>query len=291
MQVQEIREQAKTLQGRSITAEGYLSVVRRGYHRDILLDDDDPRHDALHIAHSFAFLRQMIAPLPTLQLIHRGDAIYPPYLYRFPVVLSATVVTDDTGRITLQRVTHLSTSIPIAGRFAENVPDTQYRYVAHITYDTPTDHTRIDSEKHIRLRHVDADAPQPTYLYPQENRYARNVLQTRLILPGRLHYVAGQFILRTQAVRASVVGVGFLRNQTHIWWRPHAHHALVRAHSTLSNAAEAGQQVAITGEMAYLYADDEQIPRSLPYPPQLVFNQVDAISIYDRRDLPADDAP
>lgn len=235
MKVDEVRTQTKALLGISVSIEGFLIVLKDEEHDHFNIwlssaeDMSDNPHIALRIEQHIAELRKIISPMPSLLLIQRGEFIMPPYYYRFPVQLTATLhaeyptakegdktdnhesnESNDPGdndetkskddaqtTLSLREITELNCYIPYAGKMSELSEVNRYGYSAQVDYTLIEDPANnqpaaatIRSQKALRLTQYDDDTP--LALTPDENRYARGIEHQTVTIPGWLRYVEGE---------------------------------------------------------------------------------------------------
>jgi hypothetical protein len=280
--------------GQSLELEGYFIGLREGNDYTVYLGSDahipDAEKQQILIAHSFAELKAIIRPLPFLQLLYRGYLTNPPYFYRFPIRLSARVEMDGSNTPVLQDISFVSLQVPYSGKYAELTPSPSYEYSATIDYAPQREpesqapaKAKINAKRHIILKETDEDA---IVLSTDDNRYARWIITQNLRLGGWLKFLEGtkngesQLILRSFAVRSSMVAVGPLKEMSSIWLRPAPLlYALLRANMNISTETDLHQRVEITGKIDYL--QDEIPPIESETLPKLVFTEISAVTIYE----------
>jgi hypothetical protein len=291
VKVDELLQAVQAHIGKVVELEGYLLVILAGDQYTAYLSPSDTLNTDMKIdvEQPIAELRKIIQPLPTMILSHRGRLTHPPYLYRFPLYIKARVDTTTEQIPILHDIEAVSLYVEHPPKMAEQVEQKRYLYTAAVEYGTSRDPLSDQPAKakitsHKVLRFVDSDDAIQV-LDPDDNLYARRITQKTVTIPGWLKYLPGvdggqaQFVLRTFAVRASVMGVGPLRGLTGIWWRPNPHYQIVRAHMPLAEAIpDTNRRVDITGRIDYLH--DEVVPITSDAVPQLVFAQVDEIVLH-----------
>lgn len=308
MKVDEIRQQLDTLRNQQVDIEGFLLVIEFGTGFDILISTTEAVPDESDIAipldYSLAELRKLAPPMVTMQLIHRGDMLHPPYYYRFPLELTARVHVDphknkeanpkQMPHVSLRDITKMTFYAPFAGKQSEILEATRYLYHIDVTYgeykepqsDFPA-RAKIAAEKILPMTHP--DDMQAVKLSSDDNRYARTVIGQRVTIPGWIRYIPDtqghqHYVLQTFALRPSMVGVGPLRSLTNIWWKPNARYQVLRSHiSGDTRQSQHERRVSITGQIAYLSESDA--PQFPDIEPSLYFTQVHEVTVHEERYL------
>ena len=308
MKVDQIRHQLDTLKNQQVDIEGFLLVIEFGTGFDILISTTEAVRDEGNIAipldYSLAELRKLAPPMVTMQLIHRGDMLHPPYYYRFPVQLTAKVHVappkndeenpDQAPNVSLCEITKMTFYAPFAGKQAELLEANRYLYHVDVTYGDYQEpktnlpaRAKITAEKILPLEH--ADDMKPVKLSSDDNRYARTVIGQRVTIPGWIRYIPDteghqHYLLQTFALRPSMVGVGPLRSLTNIWWKPNKRYQVLRSHvSGNIHQPQHERRVSITGQIAYLAESDA--PSFSDIAPSLYFTQVHEITVHEERYL------
>lgn len=291
MNLAEFLPQAKQFVGQRIVLDGYFMVLQKGKEYFTVLfsstaDRKDPQHLAVPIVQNLAEIKKIIQVMPRLLLLEQGDFTNPPYYYCFPLSLKALVLEDKKQHeFSLTDISEVRLFVPYPDTMRGLAQSTEYHYQAEVDYRPlmiehhQATRAQIRIQKTLPLQaHID---PQPIQLLADENRYARSILSQTVTITGQLHYIEGKtqphFLVTTQALRHSMVGIGLLRTSTTIWWRPEARYRLVRAHLT----GNAPYSIAITGQIDYAYARDEEVPLVDGHPPHLVFSQIQQICFFE----------
>src|SRR5690606_2655056 len=113
----------------------------------------------------------------------------------------------------------------------------------------------VKSEKRLLLVENEVEAE---FIPEDENRYARRVAHQIVRLSGWLETVPSKndlinhVMFTTRAVRASMVAVGPLREETVIWLRPSPLYKLLKAHIQVKPETRMHQLVDIIGQIDYL---------------------------------------
>lgn len=300
VKVDELLQQANDHIGQVVELEGYLLVIMEDDNYTPYLSPSDSINDNanIYIEHPLAELRKIIQPMHSLILSKRGNLTNPPYIYNFPLNLWARIGKTAEGVPVLTDIQSVSLYAEHPPNLAKWVEQKQYLYSAEVEYGASRDPLRDQTTKakitaHRVLRFVDSD-DKSHRLDPDENIYARRIVQKTITFPGWLKYLSGigdephQFILRTFAVRASMMGIGPLRGMTSIWWRPNPQYKVVRAHMPLAdNTPDINCRVDISGRIDYLR--DAVVPIDSDSLPSLVFSQVDEIIVHQEDYLLVDD--
>lgn len=296
MQVDEIIKQVDILVGQEIEVEGYIIVTEEAKNKIAFIST---RHKMSHvdqqqiiIKHNLAQLKTIIRPLPTMQLMFRGVLTNPPYFYRFYAEFRATLDMDKDNHPILRHITEINLKIPYVGKTSELAVHDAYAYTAHINYTKTvieeskrTAQAVITSQKQLLLSGENFEVEN---IAPDENRYARSIANQVVRVSGWLEThsstndIMTHLVLRTSAVRASMVAVGPLREMMMIWLRPSSIYKLLKTHCPFSINSPMHQFVEIIGEIDYLHDDDS--PNLTP-PLKLVFNKIHSIIIHEERYL------
>ncbi|GAB5491642.1 MAG: hypothetical protein Phog2KO_18570 [Phototrophicaceae bacterium] len=297
VKVAEIIEQADTLVGQEIEIEGSIIVIERAK-RQIAFAST--AHDIGHtdqqqifIDHSMAELKTIIRPLATMQLMFRGVLTNPPYFYRFDANFRATLIKDKEDELSLSHITFISIDVPYVGKTGELTLHKNYQYQAKIDYTSMpigeskrTTKAVVISQKKMTLTENIPD--ETDSIAPDENRYARTIAGQVISLSGWLETLSSQndimshMIVRTSAVRASMVAVGPLREINIIWIRPSALYKLLKSHISASTERPLHQHIEVVGEVDYLEEDDAP---DLSPPLKLVFKEIHSIILHEENYL------
>jgi hypothetical protein len=279
--------------GQSLDLEGYFIGLKEGNDYVAYLgsnaDIPDAQKQQILIAHNFAELKTMIRPLHLLQLLYRGSLTNPPYYYRFPVRLTARIEMDGPGTPVLHDITAIALQVPYSGKLAELTLYPSYDYVATIEYAPQRDpesqrpaKAKVNIRRYLVLKESDENV---LVLSTDDNRYARWLIAQNLRLGGWLKFYQGNkngeshLVLRSFALRSSMVAVGPLKEMSGIWLRPSPLYDLLRAHMHISTETDLHQRVDITGKIDYL--QDEVPPIESETLPKLVFMEISAVTIYE----------
>ncbi|MEO1288195.1 MAG: hypothetical protein AAFV93_10535, partial [Chloroflexota bacterium] len=271
VKVEAILEQFETLIGQEIDIEGYIIVLEEAKTRICYLSSSEEitekDQQQILIDHSVAELKTMIRPLPMMQLMYRGVMTNPPYFQRFQANLRATIAQTDDGRALIKQITAIHLNIPYTGKTSELSLYDEYPYHAKIDY-TPSPieaHQRtaraiVNTEKILR---IDDDDTPADIIAPDENRYARRLIQEMVQLSGWLESIPSknnimQYLLfMTTSLRASMVAVGPLREETSVLIPPSELYTLIKAHISRYPEQAIRQSVDIIGKVDYI--PDEHI--------------------------------
>ena len=247
MKVEAIIEQTESLVGQEIDVEGYIVIIERAKRKIAFLSSStaigEEKSQQIFIDHPLAELKTIIRPLPSMQLMFRGVLMYPPYFYNFPASFRATVDVDAENVPLLKQITRIKLTIPYAGKTAELTVHDSYEYSAEVDY-TPTTikegkgtaQAVVTSQKSLLLAEDEVEADT---ILADENRYARRIANQVVRLPGWLETapskndIISHMLFFTTAIRATVVAVGPLREETIIWIRPTDLYQLLKTHMPL----------------------------------------------------------
>lgn len=283
--------------GQTIEFQGYFIGLREGNDYIAYLGSDADVPDAdkqqIRIAQPFAEIKRIISPLVALQLLYRGSLTNPPYYYRFPIHLTARVEMNGLDSVVLQDISFVTLQIPYSGKTAELSPYASYEYSATVDYapqrepesKMPTK-AKILAKRALILKESQEDVLQ---LSAEENRYARWSVGQNLKIGGWLRFWGedknGQahLVLRTFALRASMLSLGPMKEMTSIWLRPAPYYEMLRAHMPISPENELNQRVDIIGKIDYLQEEIPAIDGELL--PKLVFTDISAVTIYEENYL------
>jgi hypothetical protein len=292
VKVDELLQQAETYIGQAVELEGYLLVLLERDQYTLYLSASEQINDNVHLAiqQPLAEIRKIIQPMHTMILSHRGILNTSPYLYRFALHLSAQVDKTAENVPILRDIERVSLYVPYPENMAKWVEQKRFLYTADVEYGAfPDSHTdqpakaKIIAQKVLRFVDKD-DAVQ--ILHPDENIYVRRIVQKPITIPGWLKYISGEvqhhYVLRTFAVRASMVGIGPLRGMTSIWWPPNPRYKVVRAHLS-DREPDYNHRVDITGRIDYIHP--ETVPLNREVLPQLTFTQVDEVVVHQEHYL------
>jgi hypothetical protein len=287
VKIEELHQQVKNLIGQVVELEGCLLIMMDNRETAYLAATDTYDETAIRIQQPLAELRKIIQPLPTMILSHRGELIQPPYLYNFPLILSAKVILSENEKPILCDVQAVRLLVDYPPNMAEWVAEKQYLYTAEVEYNVSPDlingkpvKAKIMSHRVLQFAKKDNRIQ---VLDPDANAYARLITNKTITIPGWLKYIPGmdaahaQFVLRTFAVRAAMIGVGPLRGMTSIWWKPEPRYQVVRSHTNLArDVPDTNRRVDITGQIDYITG--EAVPINGDNQPSLFFSRVDAIT-------------
>lgn len=291
MDVQDIIAQADNLVGQAIEAQGDLIILQNGNVFFTFLFSPESSHEdepqQITIAHSLSELKTIMRPLPSMQLMYQGTLTNPPYLWRFPIRMTASLDMDADNQPVLVQIQAVSFQVPYAGKFSGLMPDEHYLYEAQVDYDSEKiseNNVRaiIKTQRYLCFTENETEV---LVLQADDNRYARLLLNKKVKLVGRLRYLPDQgigrhFLLRTFAVRSSALAVGLLKGLISIWWRPSPYYKVLRAHMPISRNEEVNLQVEITGTIDYLHSEKAPIIQGGTQP-KLVFTEIDEIIIHE----------
>lgn len=291
MDVQDIIAQIDNLVGQSIEVQGDLIILQNGNNFVTFLFSPESSHEdepqQIAIAHSLSELKAIMRPLPSMQLIYQGIFTNPPYLWRFPIQMTASIDKDADNQAILTQIQAVHFQVPYVKRFSELMPNKHYQYNAKIDYNSEQlsqNNARaiIKTQRCLRFSENESEV---LVLQADDNRYARMLLNKKVKIPGWLRYLPDQgigrhFLLRTFAVRSSVLAVGLLKGLISIWWKPSPHYKVLRAHMPLKRNEEVNLQVEITGTIDYLQGEKPPIIQGGTQP-KLVFTEIDEIIIHE----------
>lgn len=296
MQVADIIKQADALIEQEIEVEGYIIIIERSKRKIAFVST---RHDINHtdqqqifIDHNLAELKTIIRPLPTMELMFRGVLTNPPYFYRFYAEFRATLIMDKDSIPMLENITEINLKIPYVGKTSEITIHDTYSYSAQVNYtpvvieeDKRTAQAVVTSQKQLVL--IDND-DEVESIAPDENRYARTIAHQIVQVSGWLenvssaHDIMNHMVLRTSAVRASMVAVGPLREMMTVWLRPSAIYNILKRHIPVNTEQPLHQYVEIIGEIDYIHDDDTP---NLAIPLKLFFSKIYSIIIHEENYL------
>jgi hypothetical protein len=279
--------------GQSLDLEAYFVGLKEGNDYQAYLgsnpDIPDAQKQQISIAHPFAELKAMIRPLPSMQLLYRGNLTNPPYYYRFPIRLTARVEMNGAKTPVLQDISEVSVQVPYSGKLAELTPYPSYEYTATIDYAPQREpetqrlaKAKVMAKRHLLLAEIDEA---PLILSTDDNRYVRWMTGQNLRFGGWLKSFRdtkngdSHFVLKSFAIRSSMVAVGPLKEMSGIWLRPSPIYALLSAHMSINPETELHQRVDVTGKIDYL--QEEVPPIESETIPKLVFTELSAITIYE----------
>jgi len=297
VQVETIIEQADDLVGQEIDVEGIIFIIEKAKHKITFVSTaheyNDPEQQQIFIDHSLADLKTIIRPLPMLQLMFRGQMTNPPYFYRFPANFRATVDMSADNEAILRNVSAIKLTIPYTGKTAELTLNDSYDYRAEVDYapvaldiEQRTIRATVKSHKTLMLTNNLSAAE---LISEGDNRYVRRITDRPVQISGWLETtpskndIMSHMLFVTTSVRASVVAVGPLREETIIWIRPGGLYKLLKSHMPVSATKELHQTVEIIGLIDYLRDDD--IPQIGEKSPKLVFNRIEAVIIHEENYL------
>lgn len=213
MRLVELLSRIETLHGQSVQLEGNLiAVFERGTYLPFLCAGNRLRRtNHVRIQQPFAELRRIIQPMSLhLLRLERGYMTDKPYLYNFPVTLRATCFFDRDEEIPVLRdISEVHLRIPYPPRLRTLVEASEWEYRAQVDY-TPLNNLEAVPEyraniTYSKLLHFATARPDVAVLHDGEARYARQILSKTLQIPGELHFGSSYSILRTDALRASVL--------------------------------------------------------------------------------------
>lgn len=294
MKIEAIIEQADNLAGQEIEVEGHIRVIERAKRKIAFVASSkevgEDENQQIFIDHSLAELKTIIRPLPSMQLMFRGVLIYPPYFYNFPAQFRAIVDMDKENIPILRDISKIELTIPYTGKTSDITVHDSYHYSADIGYmptlveeQKRTARAVVTSQKNLLLVKDDVEAE----LIPQdENRYARRIANRIVRLSGWLETVPSKndiishILFFTTAIRASMVAVGPLREETAIWIRPGNLYTLLKTHIPRKPGEALSQKVEIIGEVDYLQDEDSSLIGEKS--PKLVFTHLSRIFIHEK---------
>jgi hypothetical protein len=291
VKVNELLQQVHNFDKQVVELEGYLQVLVEGDKYSLYLAPTASNGNGVSkigIEQPLAELRKIIQPMHTLILHQHSKPGNPTYLYNFPLQLTAHVAVADNVP-TLHDIAAVRLTLDYPPTMTQWIEQPCYLYTAAVLYGAAHNPFNQRPAKakisiHKTLRFVDNTAPAQV-LQPDANAYARWLTQKRVTIPGWLKYLPGnaggqsQYVLRTFAVRAALVGVGRLRGLTSIWWRPAPQYQIVRAQMPrAANTSDMQYRVEISGQIDYLR--DAVVPIGGNALPQLVFTQVDEVLLH-----------
>ena len=289
MKVDELHQQVKNLIGQVVKLEGYLLIMSHDRETAYLAATNTFDEKAIRIQQPLAELRKIIQPLPTMILSYRGDLTHPPYLYNLPLMLSAKVILTEDDNPALRDVQAVRLLVDYPPNMSEWVVEKKYLYSAEVEYNVSPD---LINDKPVtakimshRVLQFAKSKGEIQVLDPDANAYARLITNKTVKIPGWLKYIPGidaahsQYVLRTFALRAAMIGVGPLRGMTSIWWKPEPRYQVVRSHTSLArDVPDTNRRVDITGLIDYI--TDGTVPINGENQPSLFFSRVDAITIH-----------
>ena len=299
MNVKDAITEADNLIGQTIELEGELIILRDRdrYITYIFSPDESHEEDNPHqilIDYSLAELKTIMRPLPSMQLIYRGELTEAPYFWRFPIKMTVQLDMNADNQAVVTKILSVCFDAPYTIRFLRVIlPQHCYTYSAEIDYDYDAE----ELEKHNARAIVNSqrticfveEVEETIILQADDNYYARNLLPRRIKIPGWLRYIQDEnsnkhFLLRTFALRASMLALGPLKDLTSIWWQPSTLYKIVRANMPIKEEEEKNLQVLITGKVDYLSKEAAPI-FSGGTQPKLVFTEIDEIIIYEKHFL------
>lgn len=296
VQVADIIEQAETLSGQEIVVEGFIIVIERAKRKIAFVST---RHDINHadqkqifIDHDLAELKTIIRPLPTMELMFRGVLTNPPYFYRFYAEFHATLMTDEDNVPTLQNITQISIKVPYVGKTSELTIHDAYAYSAQVKYtqmvieeSNRSAQAIVTSQKKLQLQDYESEIET---ISPDENRYARSIAKQTVRVSGWLENlpsvndIMNHMVLRTSAVRASMVAVGPLREMALVWLRPSPTYTILKRHIPHTTEQPLHQHVEVIGEIDYIHEDNAP---HLEIPLKLFFSKIYRVIIHEENYL------
>lgn len=293
MNVEDLHRQAARLAGQIIEVDGMLVVLYEGDQRRLFLSSDRQSvaqiDIELPIAQSFTDLQQIVQPLAALQLVHRGEMIYPPYLYRFNVHLQAEV--DAERPPMLSRIHRLTTPVPHIGKQTFSTGEDTFLYQADVRYHEAVADGEPRGEIHTRrafaLSDQVPDVGAVEVISSGANQFIRPNPETFFKLTGEWMHDGQHWLFKTDAVRASLVQVGPLRSLTTIWWPLDPIQAILWPHLPLRRGSQrVAQPGDITATVRPLQPGEAQKAGfRLDEAPLLVCQSVASVTFFDQRFL------
>jgi hypothetical protein len=293
--VKDIIEQADKLIGQAVEAQGDFIILQNG--TDFLAyifspessHEDEPQQ--IIIAHSLSELKAIMRPLASMQLIYRGKLSNPPYLWRFPIQMTASLDMDADNQPIFTNIQAVRFQAAYAENFSELMPDKHYLYQAQVDY-APEQLSQYNARAIIKTQRrlcFTNDESEAIVLQADDNRYARLLLKRKVKIQGWLRYlpdreIGRHFLLRTFAIRSSMLGVGLLKGLTSIWWQPSPYYQVLRAHMPINRGEEVNLQVEITGTIDYLQSEEAPHIQG-DTQAKLVFTEIDEIIIHEEISL------
>jgi hypothetical protein len=291
--VKDIIAQADKLIGQTVETQGDFIILQNG--NDFLAylfspessHEDEPQQ--IIIAHSLSELKAFMRPLASMQLIYRGRLRNPPYLWRFAIQMTASLDMDADNQPIFTNIEAVRFQAAYAENFSELMPDEHYLYQAQVDYDyDPEQLSQHNARAIIKTQRrlcFTNDESEVIVLQADDNRYARLLLKRKVKIQGWLRYlpdreIGRHFLLRTSAIRSSMLGVGLLKGLTSIWWRPSPYYQVLRAHMPINRGEEVNLQVEITGTIEYLQSEEAPHIQGGTQA-KLVFTEIDEIIIHD----------
>lgn len=299
LNVKDAIAQVDNLVGKTIELEGEFIILQdREQYITYIFSPDEPEEEdepyQIAIEYSLAELKTIMPPLPSMQLIYQGQLTHAPYFWRFPIQMTAQLDMNASNKPVVTKIMSLKFDAPYTTRFLRVIlPRPYYTYQAEIDYDyEPEELQKYNARAIVKSQRTLTFVEDGTELFvlrPDNNYYARNIINQKLQIPGWLRYLrdgdsGNHFLLRTFAIRSSMLGVGILKGLTSIWWQPSPLYKIVRANMPIKGSEDANLRVLVTGRIDYL--SKEIAPQlSDGTQPKLVFTEVDEIIIYEENFL------
>lgn len=213
MRVTELLANVAPLHGQSVQVEGRLVVIfERGTYFPFMCSGDRLRRtNHIRVQQPFAELRQIIQPMSLhLLQLERGYMKDKPYLYNFPLTLRGTVQYNAEEELPLLRdVTAVHLRIPYTDRLRTLVDAPEWEYRAEVTYSELNNLQQIAEHRaqirHERILHFSMSRPDVEPLQHGETRYARQLVQKTLQIPGDFSFGSAYSLLRTDALREGLL--------------------------------------------------------------------------------------
>jgi len=290
VRITELLPKAEALQGQSVQLEGRLIVIfeRGTYFPFMCAGTRLRRTNHIRVQQPFAELRQIIQPMSLhLLRLERGYMIDKPYLYNFPLTLSATVhynAEEDLPQLRQVSAVHLR--IPYSDRLRPLVDAPEWEYRAQVSYSPLTDLQKIPNTRaqihHQRLLHFAPSRPDVEEVQRGETRYARQLLQKTLQIPGEFSFGNPYSLLRTDSLRASVLPRPV--QPAHIWLPASTQDRVLRICGGLNPLLHQNPiEATITGKIRYLRGKEPDAPSDVVA--KLAFSRIYSIELAGEQTL------
>lgn len=284
MRVTDLLARAKDFHEQSVQLEGRVIVVfERGTYLPFFCASTRLRRtNHVRIQQPFPELRRIIQPMSLhLLRLERGYMVEKPYLYNFPAAITATCYHRREDEVPQVRdISEVHLRIPYPKRLRSLVDAPEWEYCAQVEYASlenlatmPDYRARI---QHRRTLYFAPNRPDIVQLGEGETRYARQLLNKTLRIPGKFSFDNGQSMLQTDAIR-----VGMLPRATQpaaIWMPRSAQDRVIKICGSLNPLLHKGVvDAAVIGKIRYLRSGET--PPNEIAATKLVFSRVYAIQL------------
>lgn len=290
MRVTDLLSRARDYHGQSVQLEGRVIVVfERGTYLPFFCASTRLRRtNHVRIQQPFPELRRIIQPMSLhLLRLERGYMIEKPYLYNFPAKITATCYVgreDSIPQVRDIREVHLRIPYPDRLRSLVDVPEWEYH--AQVDYASlgnlqtmPEYHARIQQR---RTLYFAPSRPDVVPLAQGQSRYARQLLNKTLQIPGKFSFHTGQNLLETEAIRAGMLPRA--TQSTAIWMPSSEQDRVIKICGGLNPLLHEGAiEASIIGKIRYLRAGE--IAPAQIRPIRLIFSRVYAIELHGESTL------